>query len=89
MDRIVDPVDRWHRLPQPSSAYGLADDVTFDEQLALTRDAVAAADPAVDFRLYDLVYVVTSTGSSVPGATAINAPVGTGILADGVRHHEL
>jgi M6 family metalloprotease-like protein len=72
----VTPVLHWLRLPKDSSAYT---DQPFDgdRRVALQRDAVAAADPEVDFSNVDLVYIVAtplrasgSGGAGGAGATA-------------------
>jgi len=76
----VTPVAKWFRLPQPAAAYS---DVPFDvdRYFALLRDAVDAADPEVDFRGVDLVYLVaTPLVGSGRGGFADPRP---SIVADG------
>jgi M6 family metalloprotease-like protein len=78
----VTPVAKWFRLPQAAAAYS---DNPFDpdRNFALFRDAVAAADPEVDFRGVDIVYVVaTPLVGSGRGGFARQSIVadGTGLL---------
>ncbi|MFD7918372.1 M6 family metalloprotease domain-containing protein [Streptomyces sp. NPDC059740] len=49
---------RWVRMPHSSSSYGIRRDWDAGHRSAYLRDAVAAADPGVDFSRYDLVYLV-------------------------------
>nr|WP_308294821.1 M6 family metalloprotease domain-containing protein [Streptomyces sp. JJ66] len=49
---------RWTAMPQPSSAYAIARDWGAEGRAAFVRDALAAADPRVDFADYDVVYFV-------------------------------
>ncbi|SCK20000.1 M6 family metalloprotease domain-containing protein [Streptomyces sp. WMMB 322] len=49
---------RWIRMPASSSSYGIKRDWKERQRTAYLRDAVAAADPSVDFGRYDLVYLV-------------------------------
>ncbi|MGW0081155.1 M6 family metalloprotease domain-containing protein [Streptomyces sp. NPDC003393] len=53
------PIPRWLRMPKPFKAYGIERGAPFDPGYRdLIRDIVAAADPAVDFRDYDLLNVL-------------------------------
>jgi M6 family metalloprotease-like protein len=81
----VDPVTRWYRMPRASSAYGFAAGrPTFAEQRDYMADAVAAANPDVDFSQYDLVYVVAARGAAIPLSPAFVAPSpDLGVPADG------
>ena len=78
-------VDEWYRMSQPSTSYGLDRGATFDEHAAYLGEAVALADPDVDFSEYDIVYVVAG-----PNATDISSSAGyidvtdSRIIADGV-----
>jgi M6 family metalloprotease-like protein len=49
---------RWIRMPHPSTAYAIRRDWNTARRSAYLRDALAAADPAVDFSRYDIVYLV-------------------------------
>ncbi|MEV8099252.1 M6 family metalloprotease domain-containing protein [Kitasatospora sp. NPDC085879] len=83
----VSPLDRWLRMPQPSTAYGFQRGITFETHEAYVRDAVAAADPYTDFSQYDLVYVVppkTATAISFT-PTYVWDPSTSGVRADGTR----
>ncbi|MFE0374803.1 M6 family metalloprotease domain-containing protein [Streptomyces inhibens] len=48
----------WVRMPRTSTAYGIRRDWDAGRRAAYLRDAVAAADPSVDFGRYDVVYFV-------------------------------
>ncbi|MFG2861084.1 M6 family metalloprotease domain-containing protein [Streptomyces sioyaensis] len=48
----------WVRMPRPSASYGIQRDWDADRRSAYLHDAVAAADPSVDFSRYDVVYFV-------------------------------
>ncbi|MFZ3470575.1 M6 family metalloprotease domain-containing protein [Streptomyces sp. 4.24] len=52
------PQKRWTKMPRPSTAYGIQRDWAPADRAAYLRDAVAAADPEVDFARYDVVYFV-------------------------------
>ena len=54
----ITPSERWYRMSQPSWAYGMDRAVTFDQHVTYLAEAVALADPDVDFAAYDIVYVV-------------------------------
>lgn len=54
----VHPMSRWLRMPHPSTDYAINRDWDAADRTDYLRDAVAAADPAVDFRGYDVVYLV-------------------------------
>ncbi|MEU5207631.1 M6 family metalloprotease domain-containing protein [Streptomyces sp. NPDC020742] len=53
----------WVRMPRPSVAYGIQRDWDAGRRAAYLRDAVAAADPSVDFKRYDMVYFVADPGA--------------------------
>ncbi|WP_078947827.1 M6 family metalloprotease domain-containing protein [Streptomyces griseus] len=52
------PLDRWVRMPRPSTAYAIQRDWSPAHRTAYLRDALAAADGQVDFSRYDIVYFV-------------------------------
>lgn len=52
------PLKRWIRMPKPSTAYAIQRDWSAAGRAAYLHDALAAADPHVDFSRYDLVYFV-------------------------------
>ncbi|WP_246430358.1 M6 family metalloprotease domain-containing protein [Streptomyces rectiverticillatus] len=52
------PVKRWVRMPRSATSYRIQRDWEGDRRSDYLRDAVAAADPGVDFSRYDLVYLV-------------------------------
>ncbi|WP_416071909.1 M6 family metalloprotease domain-containing protein [Streptomyces sp. ID05-04B] len=52
------PLKRWIRMPKPSTAYAIRRDWSSDDRASYLHDALAAADPHVDFSRYDVVYFV-------------------------------
>ncbi|WP_023588523.1 M6 family metalloprotease domain-containing protein [Streptomyces thermolilacinus] len=52
------PRHGWLRMPRPSTAYAIQRDWAADRRAAYLRDALAVADPVVDFSRYDIVYLV-------------------------------
>ncbi|WP_445524409.1 M6 family metalloprotease domain-containing protein [Streptomyces cyslabdanicus] len=52
------PLRRWLRMPRPSTAYAVRRDWNAQDRTAYLRDALAVADPQVDFSRYDIVYFV-------------------------------
>ncbi|MFJ2216932.1 M6 family metalloprotease domain-containing protein [Streptomyces sp. NPDC101062] len=52
------PQLRWFAMPQPSTSYGIRRDWEPARRTAYLRDALAAADPEIDFSRYDVVYFV-------------------------------
>ncbi|MGH1553246.1 M6 family metalloprotease domain-containing protein [Streptomyces sp. L7] len=52
------PLRNWIRMPHPSTSYAIQRDWNPANRAAYLRDALAAADPEVDFSRYDVVYFV-------------------------------
>ncbi|MER6158379.1 M6 family metalloprotease domain-containing protein [Streptomyces sp. NPDC001868] len=52
------PRREWLEMPQPSTAYAIRRDWKATHRAAYLRDALATADPHVDFSRYDIVYFV-------------------------------
>ncbi|MYS52076.1 M6 family metalloprotease domain-containing protein, partial [Streptomyces sp. SID6013] len=52
------PLRDWIRMPSPSTSYAIRRDWSPEHRAAYLRDALAAADPHVDFSRYDVVYFV-------------------------------
>ncbi|MFG3291652.1 M6 family metalloprotease domain-containing protein [Streptomyces sp. NPDC048179] len=83
------PIDHWLRMPKPFAAYGIERGAPFDPGYRqLVQDIVAAADPDVDFRSYDLLNVLVTPNAgpsaldtvlSVTFAGNADAPVADGI----------
>jgi len=83
------PVPRWLRMPKPFKAYGIERGAPFDPGYRkLVQDIVAAADPTVDFRSYDLLNVLVTPNAgpsaldtvlSVTFAGNTEAPVADGV----------
>ncbi|WP_282793648.1 M6 family metalloprotease domain-containing protein [Streptomyces sp. CC224B] len=83
------PVPDWLRMPKPFKEYGIERGAPFDPGYReLVEDIVAAADPDVDFRAYDLVNVLITPNAgpsaldtvlSVTFAGNHEAPVADGV----------
>ncbi|MFI6879202.1 M6 family metalloprotease domain-containing protein [Streptomyces sp. NPDC050400] len=83
------PVKHWLRMPKPFAAYGIERGAPFEPGYReLVDDIVAAADPDVDFRQYDLVNILTTPNAgpsaldtvlSVTFAGNHEAPVADGV----------
>ncbi|MFI7097127.1 M6 family metalloprotease domain-containing protein [Streptomyces lydicus] len=58
----------WVKMPRTSVAYGIRRDWDSARRADYLRDAVAAADPSVDFSRYDMVYFVADPDA--PGVDA-------------------
>ncbi|MEU7136796.1 peptidase M6, partial [Streptomyces sp. NPDC046261] len=54
----VHPVKHWFQMPRTSGEYHIQRDWDGERRSAYLRDAIAAADRTVDFRRYNLVYLV-------------------------------
>ncbi len=52
------PVKRWIPMPAASRSYGIERDWEAGKRTKYLHDAIAAADPRIDFSKYDLVYLV-------------------------------
>ncbi|WP_046917486.1 M6 family metalloprotease domain-containing protein, partial [Streptomyces stelliscabiei] len=52
------PRREWLEMPRPSTAYAIRRDWNATHRAAYLRDALATADPHVDFSRYDVVYFV-------------------------------
>ncbi|MFI7501279.1 M6 family metalloprotease domain-containing protein [Streptomyces sp. NPDC049687] len=87
--RSQTPIRRWLRMPKPFKEYGIDRGAPFDPGYReLVQDIVAAADPAVDFRAYDLLNVLVTSNAgpsaldtvlSVTFAGNTEAPVADGV----------
>ncbi|MFF3684891.1 M6 family metalloprotease domain-containing protein [Streptomyces sp. NPDC002187] len=54
----VHPLGAWLQMPESSTAYGIQRDWDPGRRGTYLHDAVTAADPTVDFSVYDIVYLV-------------------------------
>ena len=79
----VDRVDAWFRAPQPSGTY---DWTTFRGHRRYISQVMGLADSAIDFSLYDAVFIVASRGADQVGSNAFRAFPGGGVVLDG---HEI
>jgi M6 family metalloprotease-like protein len=83
------PVTHWLRMPKSFKSYGIERGAPFDPGYRqLVQDIVAAADPTVDFRQYDLLNVLVTPNAgpsaldtvlSVTFAGNTEAPVADGV----------
>ncbi|MBK3580321.1 M6 family metalloprotease domain-containing protein [Streptomyces sp. MBT65] len=83
------PVTHWLRMPRSFKSYGIERGAPFDPGYRqLVQDIVAAADPTVDFRSYDLLNVLVTPNAgpsaldtvlSVTFAGNTEAPVADGV----------
>ncbi|MFE2095599.1 MULTISPECIES: M6 family metalloprotease domain-containing protein [unclassified Streptomyces] len=83
------PITSWLRMPKPFKEYGIERGAPFDPGYRqLVQDIVAAADPEVDFRSYDLLNVLVTPNAgpsaldtvlSVTFAGNADAPVADGV----------
>ncbi|WP_199815705.1 M6 family metalloprotease domain-containing protein [Streptomyces griseus] len=83
------PIRDWLRMPKPFRAYGIERGAPFDPGYrTLVQDIVAAADPTVDFRAYDLLNVLVTPNAgpsaldtvlSVTFAGNTEAPIADGV----------
>ncbi|HEV2783472.1 MAG TPA: M6 family metalloprotease domain-containing protein [Actinophytocola sp.] len=80
----VTPVHRWFRMPQQSTAYNFQRGLTFSTHRAYILDAVRAADPAVDFRGFQLLHIIPNrAAAAISFSPTFLAPAGSGVSADG------
>ncbi|MDX6352264.1 MAG: hypothetical protein QOF84_7054 [Streptomyces sp.] len=86
----VHPVQRWLPMPRPSASYGISRDWNDAGRSRYLHDAVAAADSAVDFTKYAVVYLVADPDA--PGVDADATKVvnlASPLHADGVALRRL
>ncbi len=83
----IDPVHRWIAMDHPSTwpNYNCS---RFDSQKNYLAEVIGKAAGSVDFKQYDIVYVVGAQGPGVPNSPTFGAPVGEGIQVNGteIRH---
>jgi M6 family metalloprotease-like protein len=79
----IHPVNQWFRMPHASTSYGWERGLSFAAHKKYIADAIAAADASVNFRPYDIVYIVpTSSASAISfSPTFLGGP--SGVRADG------
>ncbi|MFF4289710.1 M6 family metalloprotease domain-containing protein [Streptomyces sp. NPDC001633] len=77
----------WVRMPRKSTDYGFARGLSHEAHEAYIKDAVAAADPDVDFSAYDMLYVVPTRNAAAISFTPtyVYEPGTAGVVADGKR----
>lgn len=80
------PIPGYFPMPGPSTSYGIQRDWAPEDRRRYLEDAVAAADPAVDFGRYEVVFFVADPEAPGvdPDATKI-VNLGSPIGADGER----
>ena len=87
--RAEAPVTRWLRMPRRFTEYGIERGAPFEPAYrVLAQDIVAAADPEVDFRSYDLINILVTPNAgpsaldtvlSVTFSGNAQAPVADGV----------
>lgn len=85
LNMILTPDLQWRRMSQPSSAYGFATGITFNQHRSFLEEALLLATPSSDFSQAHGFVVLTdpSDGEVTYGpAFVANAP-GNGITVDG------
>jgi M6 family metalloprotease-like protein len=82
---VFDAPPRWFRMPAPMASYGMGASRTFETHRRYLADAVGVADPDVDFSRTQLFFVVSPPASGLGGSSALVAPSGLGIVADGAE----
>jgi len=90
-DRVsldVTPLRHWLRMPEPLSAYPLTatGSLATDVGRRYIAQAIALADPEVDFSQYSVVYIVPNEeAGAFRRSSAWSSNPGTGVLADGIK----
>ncbi|GHH12747.1 peptidase M6 [Streptomyces rubradiris] len=84
------PLDRWLRMPRPSTSYAIRRDWSAEDRAAYLRDAFAVADKEVDFSRYQVVYLVADpdapgVDSDATKVVNLDAP----LRADGTDIHRV
>jgi M6 family metalloprotease-like protein len=74
-DIQITQIPTWIRMPRPSSDYnGWYRLGAQETQVGYIRDAIAAADPQVDFSQYQIVYVIAAPQSGIPYGNSFFRP---------------
>jgi M6 family metalloprotease-like protein/uncharacterized repeat protein (TIGR01451 family) len=81
----ITPLQTWLRMPRTSGSYNLDAVGGTPAQRDYIADAVALADPAVDFRDYQYVHVVAAAGAAFSNNTIWWAKSGGPIAVDGTQ----
>lgn len=82
-------VGGWYRMSKPVADYGIASCCSIPNVRAFVQEAIAKADPSVDFRGYDVVWVIGPSNAWAGMSILIDRPwPGSGITVDGreLRH---
>ncbi|CAL9559674.1 hypothetical protein SUDANB178_04571 [Streptomyces sp. enrichment culture] len=84
------PLDRWLRMPRPSTSYAIRRDWSAKDRADYLRDAFAVADKEVDFSRYQVVYLVADpdapgVDSDATKVVNLDAP----LRADGTDIHRV
>jgi M6 family metalloprotease-like protein len=83
MTLSFDPIYQWFRMSKSSASYGWSA-LTFALHRAYITEAIALADPTVDFSTSDAFLIVSNPdGGSLTNGPAFCAGSGIGITADG------
>jgi M6 family metalloprotease-like protein len=76
-------VDQWFRMPHDSTDYGFQRGLSYQDHKAYIADAIAAANPSVDFSSYDVVYIVPPTSATAISFSPAFLGGPDGVRADG------
>jgi M6 family metalloprotease-like protein len=84
----VTPASKWLRMPKPSSAYSFTRGLTFDLHKTYIADALAAGDVEIDYRPYDIYYILASNTPNISFSPTWVPQPGSGLVFDGkeIRH---
>lgn len=83
----VDALNRWLPMDHPTT-WPNYDCSKFDTQKAYLQEAITKSASEVDFKKYDIVYVVGSLGPGHPNSPTFGASPGNGVQINGteIRH---
>jgi M6 family metalloprotease-like protein len=83
LDLRIRAVHQWFRMPSDSTSYGFDRGISFAAHKRYVADAIHAANASVDFRPFDIVYIVPpQAASAIPFSPAfVGGP--SGVRADG------
>jgi M6 family metalloprotease-like protein len=81
----IEPIRQWVRMPQPLSAYRRVNGALVkDEARRYSADAIAAADPVVDFSQAEIVYILPNReATAYARSSEHDYPPEEGFIADG------
>src|SRR5713101_3216527 len=78
----VTPVNKWYRMPKPSSTYNFARGLTFDLHKTYITDALTAGDTEIDYAQYDVYYILASNTPNISYSPTWIPRPGSGVTFD-------